>query len=186
MAKDTVAEVYARALLEAAVARGEAENLRSEAEEVRQVFSDEAGLLEVLRHPAIATEEKLALVNRAFGNASELLRNLLGVLIEKRRIDKIVGVLEAFGKLLDDREGILRGTVTSAVQLETSDRESIAAALSKNFGGNVVLNEKIDESLVGGFTARVGDTVFDGSVLSHLKKMSDRLADLTVADAVWE
>lgn len=187
MSKDAIAEVYARALLEAVVAQGTLAAAREATEVILEAWRQEPGLQAVLTHPGIEIAEKQKLITACFGKVGDdLVLNLMGVLVAKNRADRLGAVLEAFGVACDEREGIARGEVTTALPLDSDDREALANVLAGHFGRNVVLEDNVDPSVIGGFRARVGDVVFDATVLAQLKKMAARLGTLEVSAGAWQ
>lgn len=187
MAKNALAEIYARALVEAAENTGALAQVREAAEAVLEAWNQSPELKAVLAHPGVDLKDKHKLVKSCFGDLGvELMTNALGVLVDKGRIGHLGPVLEAFGQLCDEREGVARGSVVTAAPLDDTDRRSIAAALADRFGRNVVLDEEVDPKMIGGFRARVGDLVFDATVLAQLQKMADSLGDLAVPAGVWQ
>ena len=80
-------------------------------------------------------------------------------------------------KLLDMRLGIKRCTITSAAQLEESDKIRLKNYLSEYFDSIIALDFKTDASLLSGITVRCGDTLIDGSAAGRLKQMAKILTE---------
>jgi F-type H+-transporting ATPase subunit delta len=79
-------------------------------------------------------------------------------------------------RLLDFR-GVVRAEVTTALPLDTSRADAIQKSLATLTGRTVLLATKIDPAIIGGLVARIGSTVYDGSVTRQLEKMKERLTD---------
>jgi F-type H+-transporting ATPase subunit delta len=72
---------------------------------------------------------------------------------------------------------VARATVTSATSLSTDTLEALAARLSGLTGKKVQLDAAVDPAIIGGIIARVGNTVYDGSIRMQLAKMKQRLLE---------
>lgn len=82
-----------------------------------------------------------------------------------RRFDR---VLEAFLAIAGERREQLAATVTSAVDLDPTQRDRLVAALAGHYGKAVHLNVVVDPAVIGGIRVRIGDDVVDGTILRRL------------------
>jgi F-type H+-transporting ATPase subunit delta len=141
------------------------------------VLTQSHDLREVLHTPAIAGSRKKAVVGRLADllNLSRISRNFLLVLIGHRRIVLLGEILQAFEIVLDERSGYIRADIASAGALGDSERAQIAAELEKLTGKRIRSAFTVDESLIGGVVAKVGSTVYDGSVRGSLESLGKRL-----------
>ncbi len=109
------------------------------------------------------------------GQVDRIVVNFLQLLIEKGRAGYLRDIQKAYGKLLDERNGIADATVTSAYPLKEEDAKNIAMALGKAVGKTIRLEVVVDPSLVAGVKLQYGDTIIDGSVEARLESMRKRL-----------
>ena len=100
---------------------------------------------------------------------------LLGFLAERDRLMHLDAIVAAFKEKAMDADRVVRAELSTAVAIDEHARGQIAAALGKALGRQVTMTERVDPSLVGGFVARVGSVVFDGSVARHLERIRERL-----------
>jgi F-type H+-transporting ATPase subunit delta len=63
----------------------------------------------------------------------------------------------------------------SAYPLSDRQLENLTRELARIAGRKVRLSLSVDPALIGGVTARVGSTVYDGSVRGQLAKMRQNL-----------
>ena len=96
-------------------------------------------------------------------------------MIDRRRTDLLGEVAEAFETAVDERLGFLRAKVTSATPLSEAHRRETEQALSEVTGKRVRADFDVDPSLIGGVVARIGSTIYDGSVRSQLETLRQRL-----------
>ena len=101
--------------------------------------------------------------------------NLILFMIRRGRIDDLAQVAAEFGRLVDQRNGIVHATATSALPLDTAEMKKLTARLEQMTGGTVELTVEIDPSLLGGLVVRVGDRLIDGSVRGRLERLRTQL-----------
>ena|SRR5579862_9413929 len=149
---------------------------------VEALIWESADLRIALETPAIPPSRKRAVMGKLMerSGASLLIRNFVYVLINHRRIALISEVREAFESKLDERMGMVRAEVSSAAPLTTSQSASVEAELAHLTGKRMRLRFEVDPSLVGGIVARIGSTVYDGSVRGELAELGRKLAASSV------
>jgi F-type H+-transporting ATPase subunit delta len=181
MTSSAVTSRYAGALVEVVTGKTSPVDPQQTVQELRSfegVFDEFAELRNVLASPAVPVNRKRAVVSGIADRlgSSRITRNFLFVLIDHRRLEALGDIVDHFEIQLDERLGYLRAEVTSAVPLNDGQRLSIEERLSKATGKQLRVKYAVDESLIGGVVARVGSTVYDGSVRGQLRAMERRLA----------
>jgi len=136
-------------------------------------------LRHALQSPAVAPARKRAVISRMAEalSLSGVVRRFLLVLIDHRRTDWLGEIREAFEAVMDDRQGLVRVDVVSARELSAEQRGVLLAELSRVTGRQARAQFSIREELIGGVLARVGSTVFDGSVRGQLETLKQRLTE---------
>ncbi len=122
-------------------------------------------------HPLVSRDRKSELIDQAFPNVSEYLRNLFALLIRNGREGYLDLIYEEFRCLRSEEEGIVRVKVLTAKKLSAKDRERLAARLAKGLGDRVKLEEEIDASLIGGVRLEIGGKVLDGTLRTRLESL---------------
>jgi F-type H+-transporting ATPase subunit delta len=135
-------------------------------------------LRNALASPSVPASRKRAVVGRIADQLglSRIMRNFLFVLIDHRRIAEVPQILPAFELVLDQRLGFARAEVSSAGELSEAQRSTLNRRLERLTGKRIRMRFSVDESLIGGVVARLGSTVYDGSVRSRLHGLEHRLA----------
>ena len=87
-----------------------------------------------------------------------------------------VKMLDNFQSILDEQAGRIEAQVTVATELRETQRTTLIEKLSVYSGKTVRLKIDIDPSIQGGFIAKLGDTIFDGSITTQLERMKLQLA----------
>ncbi len=145
---------------------------------VEGLLQESPELRTALLTPAIPTSRKRAVMATLLARlgVSTLIRNFVYVIVDHRRIAAFEDIREAFEHQLDERLGFVRADVTSAVPLNAGQSAGLESELSKLTGKRVRLRFDLDPSLVGGLVARIGSTVYDGSVRGELRELGRKLA----------
>jgi len=130
-----------------------------------------------LTTPAVPTGRKRAVVGRIAGvlKLSPIARNFLFVLIDHRRIALLGAILHSFDLIMDERLGFARAEVSSPRELTETQRGAINAQLEHVTGKRIRMRFAVDPELIGGVVARIGSTVYDGSVRGQLQTLGQRL-----------
>jgi F-type H+-transporting ATPase subunit delta len=147
-------------------------------EQFENLLHESGDLKTVLLSPAVSATRKRAVVGRfaSMIPLAGIVRNFLFVLINRHRIDLLSEIRQAYEVVLDERLGILRSEVKSAQPLTDEQRIKVEGELARIAGQQVRCDYKVDETLLGGVTAKVGSTVYDGSVRAQLEIMRQRLS----------
>ncbi len=176
-----LANRYARALVDVALKPGAVETPQKIAAGLADFLSalgSSAELRGVLASPAVAPEKKRSVL-AALGEKLELGRttqNFLRVVVDRRRLSLLGEMVSAFQALLDERAGIVRAEVTAAQPVEEAQQAALAEKLSGVTGKRVLPQFAVDPALLGGAVARIGSTIYDGSVRGRLRTLGRKLA----------
>lgn len=177
-----VANRYAGALADLVIEDSGGVPPRQMVEELRDfetALRDAPDLSGILSNPAVPPPRKRAVVSRLADmiGCSQLVRNLLHVLIDRRRITFLAEIREAFEGLLDERMGVIRANVTSAAAMSGDERQALEAKLSTVAAKKVRCEYAVDQELLGGATVRLASTVYDGSVKGRLEAIGNKLTE---------
>lgn len=179
MSNRTAAARYARALLDVALQeRADLTQIESELTSMATLLASHETAKKVLLNPAVPAPRKGAAV-AAIGqhaNLSPIVSKLLVMLAERDRLVLIPDLQASFRDLVMTHQKVVRAEVTSAMELDAGRVDSIQRRLAEVTGRTVLLTAKVDPTLVGGMVARIGGTVYDGSVTTQLRKIRTRLA----------
>ena len=140
-------------------------------------LASSAELRNALLSPAVTPGRKRAVIGRLADKMglSRIVRNFLRVLTDHRRSGALSEVVHSFDVLLDERLGFAQAEVSSARELNESQRAALTAELSRTTGKSVRAKFAVDPALIGGVVARLGSTVYDGSVRGQLDALGRKL-----------
>jgi F-type H+-transporting ATPase subunit delta len=173
-----LARQYAHALFDVAEHSRQTDRIGRDVAEFAALVQSHEELWAALTSAAIPVAQKRAvveaLVNAATGMSPEVAR-LLGLLADRDRLYLLSDVAAAFEERAMDLKQVARAELTTPAPIDEETRRRIVSALGEAVGREITVTERVDPALVGGFTARVGSVVFDGSVRRHLERLRERL-----------
>jgi F-type H+-transporting ATPase subunit delta len=174
----TIARRYAVALADVAIESGEAVPVQEELLTWGQMISSNALLKEVLGNPTVPYEQKRKLLEELIKRTlvRQTTANFLQVLLRNQRLSEIDEVNKWFAQILDERAGVIAAEVTTARPVSEKAVEALRAKLAAISGKKVRLSFVTDEDLIGGMVARIGSTVYDGSIRNQLREMELKLS----------
>ena len=180
MTNRTAAARYARALFDVSVHDRDLRQVEADLAGFADLIDGHATLRRVLLNPAIPTERKRAVVDALVGRLGDVIppvAKLLRLLAERDRLGLLSQVLRAYRARLLDHLGIVEAQVTTAQPLTPARAAAIEHSLAQVSGRTVTMVTDIDPEILGGVVARLGTTVYDGSVAGHLERMRHTLLE---------
>ena len=181
MSSNKLARRYALALLEL----GKEANALSSISDSLNEFSGVLGLSDHLLHksmnnPAISIEEKRATIEEIAKKLQlhPFVKNVTHILLERGRLSIFSNLVSSFDAMADKELNRVRATVTTASDISDEEKTKLRNTLSNSHSvspENLIVDFQIDESIIGGLIARVGDRIYDGSIRSQLKEIQNVL-----------
>lgn len=144
----------------------------------------------LLLAPQIPPPERERIIDRLFAErAHPLVLRLLRLMLRKKRIAALGEVWEAYSVLLDEARGVVRAEVTTAIPLPDDLREALRRALRERLAresragrrgraapvSDVLIETRLDPSLLGGVRVQIGDRVMEHSVRHSLVEITEKL-----------
>jgi len=174
-----VATRYAKALVDVVSAsKFDPATALTQLKAVESLIEGSQDLRNALLSPAVSPARKRAVMTRLLEplHVDVRIRNFVYVIIDHRRVHEFAAFVEAFEALADDRLGLVRADVASAQPLDNAQQARIEAEISRLTGKQAKLRFSQDPTLLGGVVARVGSTVYDGSVRGQLERLRTKLS----------
>ena len=181
MTLSAVAARYANALADVVTARASTLSPQQAVAELRSfeaAFRGSVELQNALITPAVPGSRKKAVVAR-IGDVlklSPVTRNFLFVLVDRRRIASLSNIIQDFEAVVDARLGFAQAEVSSAHEMTEAQRNALNSKLERLTGKRIRMRFTVDRALIGGAVARIGSTVYDGSVRGQLASLEHRLS----------
>jgi F-type H+-transporting ATPase subunit delta len=176
VAGNDLSRAYASALLEI----GQEQNMLSRIEEelgfVASLVRQDRDLMLYLNSPGVSKEAKKGFIDRALGGElSEITINFLKVVIDNDRQLSIGEIHASLIELIDVLNNRQHVCVTSSAKLNSDMLKKIKDSLESKFKKEIIVDEVVDEKIIGGIVIRIGDLIIDGSISKDLRNIKDKL-----------
>lgn len=132
---------------------------------------------EFIDAPQVTVAQKVQVITDSLrDHVNPLALNLVSLLAGRNSANLLPGITEVYQELLDAHEGIERADVATAVSIDDDQQKRIADLLKSMVGKDVTITTRVETELIGGFVARVGDRVIDGSTRTKLAELKRGVA----------
>jgi len=174
VARRVYAKRYAQAVFEIALETKKLDKWQSDLQKITSIV-EETAFQAFLESPKVHFDDKAKLLAERLEDISPLALNLVLLLVARGRLSIIGDIVAEYQRLLDSYRGIEPAEVSAAIPLDEEDKRKLAQHLSVIVGKKVVLKSEVDPALIGGFVARVGDKLLDGSTRGKLAALKREL-----------
>jgi F-type H+-transporting ATPase subunit delta len=175
LSENKIARVYATALYEAAEEEGRVEEVQRDLGEFVQALDSSMEFRKFLVAEEISDARKTQVLMELTEGGSELMRNLLRLMVDKNRESELVGVYRAFVTLSEEARGIVHVQVVSAIPLTAPLQDALRTKIESSLNKTVELTMTVDKEILGGLRLRIGDRVADASVRHRLERLREVL-----------
>lgn len=182
MTSRAAAARYARALLDVVLnEKGSPEQVERELGALADLIAGNRELQGVLTNPAVPVTGKRAVMKELTDRLkpSPPVAKLMQLLADRDRLALVPDMVAVYRERLMDLQQVVRAEVTTAMPLSADHAAQLQQRLSAVTGRRVVMTTKEDPSIIGGLVAKVGSTVYDASIATHLQAMRQRLLQQT-------
>lgn len=175
--QEATARRYAKALFQVARESRRLDAVGEELARVLEILVADRRLGEFLSRPWIkgVTKKSVATAIALRLGCSPLVRDFVGLVAQRGRTDHLAEIARAYRSFLDAERGQARAQVRSAVVLGEAERGRLTRRLGPLAGKEVIVEARVDASLLGGFVAQIGSLVLDGSLDGQLARLRERL-----------
>jgi F-type H+-transporting ATPase subunit delta len=179
MSNRASASRYAKALLDVMVKEAQPEQAEQELASFADLFARHEELRKAMLNPAVPVTAKRAVVEQVVARVtpSRPVGKLMLLLAERDRLELLPDLLAAYRDRLMDHLQIVRAEVLTAVPLPADRAAQLQQRLADVTGRQVTMNTTVDPSIIGGVVARIGSTVYDGSVATQLARIKSKLVE---------
>lgn len=178
MLENKAASRYAKSIIDLATEQNALEQIKTDMAFIAQLIDQNPELEAILKNPIVPLAKKSAILQELFsGKVHEITITFLKLMVSKGRSEIIFGAAKSVVRQYNILKGIVTAEVASAIELTDSNRAEIVALVKKSLGANeVLIKEKINADLIGGFVLTVGDKQYNASISQGLNKLKQELA----------
>ncbi|MBZ4398555.1 ATP synthase F1 subunit delta [Myxococcus faecalis] len=178
MVNVSIARRYARALLDVSSEAGRIDAVAEQLTTFADILAKNPELTDVLNNPAYSRSQRGQVVEgvmKLIPGLEPVLANTLRLLVDRNRLVYVPDIARVFRDMADARAGRVRGNVTSAAALPADTLAQLRQTLQQLTQRDVILETRVDPSLLGGVSAQVGSILYDGSLRTQLDQMRREL-----------
>ena len=168
-----VALRYAKSLLSLADQRNILEQVKDDMLTLATVCEQNTDFLDMLKSPIVKSDRKASILKLVFEKeVCELSMKFINLVLEKRREAILGAIANSFIDLYNDLKNIVKATVVTANAITEDTRNKVLSQLKLVAGdANILIEEQVDESIIGGFVLRIGDTEYNASIANKLQQL---------------
>lgn len=175
-----VAGRYATALFELGLEEKALEQIEVDLNRFGEALDAVDDLARLVKSPVFSAEEQ----GRALAAILEelkiegLTKNFLLLVSKNRRLFAVPDMMTAFRAMLAAHRGETSATVTAASKLTEAQVTALKQALQAALGKDVMLDQRVDPSLIGGLMVKVGSRMIDTSLRSKLTSLKHAMKEV--------
>lgn len=172
-----IAKRYAKALLDIGKEDGNYQQYGKELKEFAELCRKNEEFFNVLSNPIFSVEERMKVLDSVLQKTgfSEVVNNFLRVLLERKRMNRILEICEYYSALLDEFLGVAKAKIITARPIKKKTLDRLVKALEKFTSKKIEAETEIDESIIGGVVVRIGNLILDGSITAQLEGLKESL-----------
>lgn len=173
---ERVAKRYAKALFGLAAESDQLEKTESDLKLIEETIAGNPDLEKLLRNPLVSDQDKFKVLDEVFRKKLQITSvHFLNLLADKKRIDIIPEIIEAFQLMMLEFTNTVEAELISAVELSEKQIAKIQQNIEDLTGKTLRLDKRIDPDIIGGFVVKVEDIIIDNSMRNQLGKLRDSL-----------
>ncbi|MDR4504998.1 MAG: ATP synthase F1 subunit delta [Candidatus Scalindua sp.] len=183
MIEESLVQGYAKALFEVAVDKGDTGDIEKDLDCIKELLVNNKRFCEILYHPSIVKADKKEIINRVIVPlcSSKWVKNLLFLLIDKRRERILVYIPDIYKKVAARIRGVVSVKVQTAIPLSEERLAELHKNLEKLTKKKVEIEAEVTKEILGGMIIRIENKIIDGSITNHLKNLKKSLLKTTFA-----
>jgi F-type H+-transporting ATPase subunit delta len=173
-----LARRYAKAIFDLGSAQGGLDKIGADLRTLAKAMKVSPELAQTLSSPAIKRSDRRKVLDALMQHIGVVstTRNTVYLLLDGERLSSLPMISREIDRMIEEKAGRVSAEITSAKVLDPSQLSQITAALEKLSGKKVSVSSRQDPDLLGGVVAKVGDTVYDGSLRTQLRTLRDELS----------
>jgi F-type H+-transporting ATPase subunit delta len=173
-----LARRYAKAIFDIGSQQGGLDKIGADLRSIANAMKESSELAATLTSPAIRRSDRRKVVDAVMQRLGVVstTRNTIYLLLDSERFGSLPAISREVDRMIEEKAGRVAAEVVSAKPLDPAQLSQITAALEKLSGKKVSLSSRQDADLLGGVVAKVGDTVYDGSLRTQLRNLRDELS----------
>jgi F-type H+-transporting ATPase subunit delta len=166
---------YAKALFGLGREADSFNKFRRELEEFTAFYLENAEFGQAITNPIFSIEDRRKVLQSVLnrGGFSVLVRNFLGLLLDKNRISAVEDITAHYARLIDEISNIAHADIVTARPLKQRTLDDVVKSLEGLTSKRIKPHVKENPEIIGGVIVKIGDTIFDGSVRTQIEGIKE-------------
>jgi F-type H+-transporting ATPase subunit delta len=175
-----VAGRYAAALLDTASEENQLAAVEQDIDAIGRMIDESDDMRRMVRSPVFSAEDQTKAIEAvlAKAGASPLTMNFFKLLVRNRRLFAAQDIVKAFKALAANARGEVQAEVASAIALNDAQLNDLRDTLKASVGKDVMLETKVDPSLLGGLVVKIGSRMIDSSLKTKIATLKTRMKEV--------
>lgn len=163
---------YARSLVDLAQEKNILDKVNADMELVQNTIAESRDLELMLSSPVVKSDKKGEVLKSIFGGkVDDLSMSFIQLITKNGRERLLSGIASAVVAQYQELKGIVVAEITSAIKLTDDIKTKIVAKIKTELNKEIIVEEKVDPSIIGGLIVRVGDRQYDASIANKLNQL---------------
>lgn len=178
MSEFRVASRYAKSMLNLAIEQKLEDKVRDDMQLIADTCEENRPLVVILKNPVIKFDKKMNILRKLFeGKVNPLVIRFLELMSRKNRANLLPDIAKVWIDFYNEHKNIIKADITSAAPLTSEARKKVMDAVTAKTGKKVVLEEKIDKDIIGGYILNIKDEQIDSSISGKLNALRRQLVN---------
>lgn len=151
---------------------------RSEIEKAEEIFFLTPLLQETMNNPTVSCKKKIDIIEKVFSheNMSEKLIRFLQIMCKNNQSHDMKDIFNEYYKYYDSMNKIVKAEFISTSSFTQAEREEAEDILKSKYADyKVILTQKIDDTLLGGYVLKIGNREYDKSYRERLRQLQEKI-----------
>lgn len=178
MSEFRVASRYAKSMLNLAIEQKLEDKIRDDMQLIADTCEENRSLVVILKNPVIKFDKKMNILRKLFeGKVNPLVIRFLELMSRKNRANLLPDIARVWIDFYNEHKNIVKANITSAAPLTSEARKKVLEAVTAKTGKKVMLEEKIDKDIIGGYILNIKDEQIDSSISGKLNALRRQLVN---------
>lgn len=168
---------YAKALFQIAAQQNTIDQFMEDLTTLKQVLVQNKAFYSFITDPLADKDKKQKAVSVIIDklNSPKEIKNLVMLLIRGGREPFVIDIIDSYGQMFDDYKGLIKAEVYTAYDITPGEMDVLKNRIKGLFHKEPVLTVMKDTSIIGGLRLKVGWTIYDGTIKTHLKEFTNSI-----------
>ena len=168
---------YAKAILDIAHSKGVATEVSNDMATIASTINGNTELSTFISNPTTKVEAKNSALSEIFSDVNGTTKGLFQLLHENKRFEILSSIATEYNKLFEEMNGMEKAIVTTAIPMDKDLEAKVLTKILTFSNKKVIIENRVDPAIIGGFILRIGDQQYNASVANRLQVLKRELSN---------